>query len=78
MASSAGREHFTVALWAVSLREDLRTALVERGERRVGAFLRRHNAMAVDWPAEPLDPFLNINTPEDLALAETLLRQADR
>ncbi|WP_019903319.1 molybdenum cofactor guanylyltransferase MobA [Methylobacterium sp. 77] len=74
MASSAGREHFTVALWAVSLREDLRAALVERGERRVGAFLARHGAVAVEWPAEPVDPFLNINTPEDLALAEALLR----
>jgi molybdopterin-guanine dinucleotide biosynthesis protein A len=52
--------------------------VVERGERRVGAFLRRHGASAVDWPAQPLDPFLNINTPEDLALAEALLRQADR
>ncbi|WP_018043015.1 molybdenum cofactor guanylyltransferase MobA [Methylobacterium sp. 88A] len=78
MASSAGREHFTVALWAVSLRDDLRASLVERGERRVGAFLRRYGAVAVDWPADPVDPFLNINTPEDLALAEALLPHADR
>ncbi|WP_027174074.1 molybdenum cofactor guanylyltransferase MobA [Methylobacterium sp. 10] len=73
MASSAGREHFAVALWALSLRGDLRTTLVERGERRVGAFLARHGAAAVDWPAKPVDPFLNINTPEDLAMAEAFL-----
>ena len=74
MASSAGREHFTVALWAVSLRGDLRTALVERGERRVGAFLARHGAVAVDWATDPVDPFLNVNTPEDLAMAEAVLK----
>jgi molybdopterin-guanine dinucleotide biosynthesis protein A len=74
MASSAGQEHFTVALWAVSLRDDLRASLVERGERRVGAFLRRHGAAAVDWATDPVDPFLNVNTPEDLAVAEDRLK----
>ena len=73
VAASGGRQHFTTALWAVSLREDLRAALVERDERRVGAFLARHGAVAVEWPVEPVDPFLNINTPEDLALAQGLL-----
>ncbi|GJE17441.1 molybdenum cofactor guanylyltransferase MobA [Methylobacterium marchantiae] len=76
VASSEGRQHFTVALWAVSLREDLLTVLVERGERRVGAFLARHGALAVEWSSEPVDPFLNVNTPEDLAEAEALLKVA--
>ena len=67
MAASGGREHFTVALWPVALRADLREALVTHGERRVGAFLRRHGAVAVSWPVEPSDPFANINAPEDLA-----------
>lgn len=73
MAASGGREHFTVALWPVALRADLREALVTRGERRVGAFLRHHGAVAVSWPAEPTDPFANINAPEDLAAAERRL-----
>ncbi|KQP24197.1 molybdenum cofactor guanylyltransferase MobA [Methylobacterium sp. Leaf100] len=73
MAASNGREHFTVALWPVALRAALHDALVVRAERRVGAFLRAHGAVPVDWPAEPLDPFWNINTPEDLAAAEARL-----
>jgi molybdopterin-guanine dinucleotide biosynthesis protein A len=28
------------------------------------------------WPCEPIDPFFNVNRPEDLAQAESLL--ADR
>lgn len=73
MAASNGREHFTVALWPVALREDLRRYLVGRGERRVGGFLREQGAVAVDWPAEPVDPFWNLNTPDDLAQAEAYL-----
>ena len=73
VAASGGRQHFTVALWAVSLRDDLRAALIERDERRVGAYLARHGAVAVAWPALPIDPFANINTPDDLEAAEALL-----
>ena len=78
MAASGPREHFTVALWPVALRGDLRHALVERGERRVGAFLKAHEAVAVSWPVEPFDPFLNINAPEDLAAAGSILAEFER
>ena len=71
LAASGGREHYTVALWPVGLRADLRRALVERDERRVGTFIARHGAVAVAWPTAPVDPFLNVNTPEDLTAAET-------
>lgn len=73
LAESGGRRHFTVALWPAGLRDDLRAALTERDERRVGMFIARHGAVAVPWPAEPVDPFLNLNAPEDLAAAEALL-----
>ncbi|MFD0937127.1 molybdenum cofactor guanylyltransferase MobA [Methylobacterium trifolii] len=73
MAASDGRQHYTIALWAVSLRHDLREALVVRGERRVGAFLDQCGAAIAAWPCEPVDPFANVNTPGDLADAEALL-----
>lgn len=73
LAASGARQHYTIALWPVALRDDLRDYLT-RGERRVGAFLDRHGAAVASWPIEPLDPFLNINTPEDIAAAEALDR----
>ena len=73
LAASGERQHFTVALWPVALRHDLRAALVEHGERRVGAFIARHGCVTVSWPIEPFDPFLNLNTPEDLFAAEAAL-----
>jgi molybdenum cofactor guanylyltransferase len=72
LAASGARRHYTIALWPTALREDLRTYL-ESGERRVGGFIARHPAEASSWPVDPVDPFLNINTPEDLAAAEALL-----
>lgn len=72
LAASGERRHFTSALWPVALREDLRGWLAS-GERRVGGFIERHGAAVASWPVEPVDPFLNLNAPEDLAAAEALL-----
>lgn len=76
LAASGTRQHFTIALWPTVLRDDLRGYL-ERGERRVGAFIDRHGAAAASWPVEPVDPFLNLNTPEDLAAAEVALLRSE-
>ena len=69
-AVSGGRTHPVVALWPVSLREQLRRAVVTEEERRVGRWMAGTGLAEVDWPMEPVDPFLNVNTPEDLAEAE--------
>ncbi len=62
--------HPTFGLWPTALREDLRAAL-EDGLRKVVLWTDRHGAATVTFPAEPFDPFFNINTPEDLAQAES-------
>lgn len=76
LASSTvdGREtrHPTFGLWSVSLRDDLRAAL-ERGERKVGLWAQQQGATLALFPSGPVDPFFNINTPEDLARADALL-----
>jgi molybdenum cofactor guanylyltransferase len=73
VAASGGREHYTAALWPLDLRDDLQ-AWLEAGERRVGAFIARHGAAVVEWPTEPVDPFLNLNAPEDLLRAENIVQ----
>jgi molybdopterin-guanine dinucleotide biosynthesis protein A len=75
LAASGERQHYTIALWPTALRDELRDYL-ERGERRVGAFIARHGAAMASWPVEPVDPFLNVNTPEDLAAAEDAERRS--
>jgi molybdopterin-guanine dinucleotide biosynthesis protein A len=58
------------------LRDDLRHALLEKDMRGVGQFQRDYDMTVVEWPATRRDPFFNVNTPEDLARAEEMLRQA--
>jgi molybdopterin-guanine dinucleotide biosynthesis protein A len=67
--------HPTFGLWSVALRDDLRQALAE-GTRKVTAWADRHGATTAVFAATPADPFFNINTPADLALAQTLLKTA--
>jgi len=73
-ARSGGRRHHAAALWPVALREDLRSALVGEGVHRVEAWTARRGVAVADWPAAPLDPFFNVNTPEDAVMAEKLAR----
>jgi molybdopterin-guanine dinucleotide biosynthesis protein A len=72
VAASEGRSHPVIGLWKVALRNALREALVVEGLRKVQDWTGRHRLATVTWPAEPLDPFFNINTVEDLAEAERL------
>ena len=69
-AASAGRKHTVAALWPVSLRNDLRRALVHEDLHKVGAYVQRHDPVVVEWPVEDVDPFFNVNTPADLAEAD--------
>ena len=74
VALSGERRHGVAALWPVAAREPLRAAMNAEGLRRVGVFLDRLGPAAARWATDPVDPFLNINAPEDLAAAEALLR----
>jgi molybdopterin-guanine dinucleotide biosynthesis protein A len=73
VAASGGRTHPVAALWPVALRHDLRRALVEEGIRKVERWAGRHGFALAEFATDPVDPFLNGNTPEDLADAERLL-----
>lgn len=59
--------HPVFGLWPVRLRDTLRRDLQE-GQRKVIDWARRHGAEPALFTDTP-DPFFNINTPEDLALA---------
>ncbi len=72
-ASSADRPHPVFGLWPTRLAGELRHALVEEGLRKIDAWTVRYRLAMVDWPDEPVDPFFNVNTPEELAEAAQLL-----
>jgi molybdopterin-guanine dinucleotide biosynthesis protein A len=74
-ARSGEWRHPVVGLWPVALREDLRRALTDEGLRKIEAWTARHGVAIAEWPAAPVDPFFNVNTPEDVAAAERIAAQ---
>ncbi len=72
-AASGGRTHPVVALWPVGLAGDLRRAMTEDGVRKVDRWTARYRVAYVEYAAEPVDPFFNVNRPGDLERAERLL-----
>jgi molybdopterin-guanine dinucleotide biosynthesis protein A len=69
-AGSGEWRHPVIALWPVALRSELRKALVEEEVRKIEVWTSRYGVAIADWPAEPIDPFFNVNTPDDAAAAE--------
>ncbi|MBD9372216.1 molybdenum cofactor guanylyltransferase [Rhizobium sp. ARZ01] len=78
VASSSGGLHSVFGLWPVALADDLADWLRDGQSLRLRTWLDRHGASQVHFPDRetprgPFDPFFNINTPEELALAESWL-----
>ena len=74
-AQSGGRRHPVVGLWPVELREKLRHALVNENIRKVEDWAARCGVGVADWPDAPVDPFFNVNTPDDVATANRIAAQ---
>jgi molybdenum cofactor guanylyltransferase len=73
-ARSGDWRHPVVGLWPLALRENLRHALLDEGLHKIEVWTARHGIAIAEWPATPLDPFFNVNTPDDAAAAERLAR----
>lgn len=71
-ASGQLRDHPTCALWPVALAPEVRAAL-ESGLHRIGQFAAAYDPGRAVFDSQPLDPFLNVNTPEDLRRAARLV-----
>ena len=62
IAASAGQAHYLTGFWPVSARDQFEL----HAFRRVQDFAASVGARQVEWPTEGHDPFVNLNTPEDL------------
>ena len=72
VAASGDQTHPVVGLWNVALRGELRHALVVEDIRKIDRWTARYKLATVAWPTEPLDPFFNANTVEDITEAERI------
>jgi molybdopterin-guanine dinucleotide biosynthesis protein A len=70
VARCRNRRHPTVALWAVALAGRLADWLADPTHRAIHDWLDSRTCSYVDFDdAAEFDPFFNVNTPDDLALA---------
>ncbi len=72
VAMSGGRLHHAVASWPTACREALRAHLEDDGSRSVRRFAETLSMRREVFAAGAIDPFFNVNTPEDLRRAEAL------
>ena len=71
-AKSGDWRHPVVGLWPVALRSDLRKALMEENLHKIEIWTARHGVAIAEWPDDPIDPFFNVNTPQDANRANEL------
>ena len=70
LAYTPDGRHPTFGLWPTALRDDLRAALQD-GLRKVVLWADKHGCAAADFPDDAA--FFNVNTPDDLVRAESML-----
>ncbi len=63
VATDRGRMHPTFALISASLKDNL-TEFLLSGERKLGLWFRKNNALEVDF-SDQKDMFINLNSPKD-------------
>jgi molybdopterin-guanine dinucleotide biosynthesis protein A len=80
LAASSGGTHSVFGLWPIELADDLETFLTTGENPKVLNFADRHGPKIVSFTdltlpnGETVDPFFNVNTPEDAARADALAK----
>jgi len=72
-STSVGTAHHpTCALWSATRADDLAEAIAA-GQRKITSWAAKAGFAEVVFETSPIDPFFNINTPQDLLQAEQIL-----
>ncbi len=73
LAASHGRTHPVCGVWPADLVPRLESHMAIDGSRRVLDFVASNPVRTIDFePERDVDPFFNVNTPDDLARAVAL------
>jgi len=71
-ASSHGRRHNIFGLWSLDLYDKLKNDLINKKIRKVQDWVEENKIKNLEFEFKDYDPFFNINTEEDLAIAKKL------
>jgi molybdenum cofactor guanylyltransferase len=68
VGASGGQIHYLTGLWSAALAPELEKQMIH-GMVRAQDFVHHVSTATVDWETVPHDPFLNVNTIQDLEVA---------
>ena len=71
-ASSHGRKHNIFGLWSLDLYDKLKDDLINKKIRKVQDWTEKSKIKNLEFKFKDYDPFFNINTEEDLAVAKKI------
>jgi molybdopterin-guanine dinucleotide biosynthesis protein A len=77
-AASGGRMHPVFGLWPIGIEPELRRYLVKSKRSPLVDFIRSQDGIEVAFAPSSPDSFFNINTEEELTLAENMCRESER
>ena len=72
-SSSNNNIYPVVSMWSLKIDSYLDQAL-HQGVRKIDSFTSSYNVSILDWSFNDIDPFFNINSPEDVVLAEKYIK----
>ena len=72
-SSSNNNIYPVVSMWSLKIDSYLDQALYQ-GVRKIDSFTSSYNVSILDWSFNDIDPFFNINSPEDVVLAEKYIK----
>ena len=75
VCASGGCTHNLHALWPAAKFEHLKAHVLEKGERKVGRIHELLGSVTINFEADPVDPFFNINRPDDLLQARSYAKE---
>ncbi len=74
---SNNTRHNIFGLWSLKLLDQLEDDLINKGERKVETWANSIGVKVINIDFEKFDPFFNINTKEDLKIANKILNKND-
>tara|TARA_B100000795_G_scaffold83325_1_gene60489 strand:+ start:2073 stop:2693 length:621 start_codon:yes stop_codon:yes gene_type:complete len=69
------KRHNIFGLWSIELLETLEDDLIKNNYRKVEEWANKIGVKIIDIKTENYDPFFNINTKEDLKIAQNILKK---
>ena len=77
--SDRNAEHVSMAdesyyIGSSDVRDSYLDQALTKGIRKIDSFTSSYNVSIIDWSFNEIDPFFNINSPEDVILAEKYIK----